>query len=393
MPHWRSTHQVDARVSLGTDNGITSSHQDIPTFRGNQMIEGKAVFHSKRPQSGLRYRVVVKGNVHTKTFDHTSSSMGSNANYETHTFLSSIVFDGSSNDTDADVEVPFAFMLQDRDVDVAQPYRTEGGTIVQQLLPSLDSKDSGRHWSDAFKSEATAQYQVTYTIIASAFLDRKAVCSTTRRFHYVPVALSPLPQVPIEDYPGEYVLRTAKTQQKTASSTRIGVISQEPPPLTLSSGARQASTTIDLLLMLVRSQSNFSTQPLPKKYSVKTQLRTTTFVMRDPAPPEKHTLENKSVNAPIIRQEKGTIQSHADAFAAWELHDSSDTDDDHNIHEEISTNSISLPLTIDIDSHTGPSFWSPSLSRRHTIELSVTLDDDPSSTTKLKLPVQIHYVS
>lgn len=64
-------------------------------------------------------------------------------------------------------------------------------------------------------------------------------------------------------------------------------------------------------------------------------------------------------------------------------------DDKTTMCEEVLTNSATIPFTV--DQALTPTFWSPLLSRRYTIELAVTLEDDPGTTAKLRLPVQIHY--
>ncbi|EMF11079.1 uncharacterized protein SEPMUDRAFT_118387 [Sphaerulina musiva SO2202] len=234
-PRWRSSQAVDARIFIGQDDDATS-RIDTRTFWGPEPITGKARFYSKKPLTGLRCRIIVQGSVKTRTIDDASQSMSSNANHEAHTFLSHVLCECENIHLRTEIELPFAFNLQHLP---RASYLTTTSTLSQQLLPSLDSKNAQRHWSDAFKSGSTAYYEITYTLIASAHVENKLISSTTKMFHYVPTLTSPPTSFPVEDFPEDYTLRVNKILQSqpggtpltlSSSSSRLGIITQEPPP-------------------------------------------------------------------------------------------------------------------------------------------------------------------
>ncbi|KAF7188760.1 hypothetical protein HII31_10012, partial [Pseudocercospora fuligena] len=293
--------------------------------------------------------------------------------------------------------MPFKFTLQ-----------KPNGQSALELLPSIDSKHAKGHWSDSFKSDTNVEYQITYTVIASALQDKKVIASTPSRFNYIPAKPDLEPILP-DDYPGEYLVRTSKVQQKGNSTTRLGVISQEPAALSLEDGGSTLNTNINLVFMLVRRHEGaHRPAPFPKNYDVAAQLKTTTFVMPRRARPELHTIQALPHSKASLKQSRSNSQRHAAAFRQWDAHDSEsegtklahqiealpitdlNADDKGSHFEEVLTNTITIPFSVNVDQALSPDFWSPLLSRRHTIELTVTLDDDSSSTTKLKLPVQIY---
>lgn len=401
MPHWIGSPQVDVHIRYDSARIAPSNNNNVPTYAGSDKISGAAIYTLKKNYEGLHYRVLVKGNVQTKIVENCHGTLTSNASYDTYTFFSATTFDGTKSATSSgskfQVEVPFKFTLQ-----------KPNGQSALELLPSIDSKHAKGHWSDSFKSDTNVEYQITYTVIASALQDKKVIASTPSRFNYIPAKPDLEPILP-DDYPGEYLVRTSKVQQNGNSTTRLGVISQEPAALALEDGESTLNTNISLVFMLVRRHEGaHRPAPFPKKYDVAAQLKTTTFVMPRRARPEMHTLQALPHSKATLKQSRSNNQRHAAAFRQWEAHDSesegtklyhqpqalSITDlnaDDKGSHfEEVLTNTITIPFSVNVDQALSPDFWSPLLSRRHTIELTVTLDDDSNSTTKLKLPVQIY---
>ncbi|EME88575.1 uncharacterized protein MYCFIDRAFT_85020 [Pseudocercospora fijiensis CIRAD86] len=264
------------------------------------------------------------------------------------------------------------------------------GQSALDLLPSVDSKHAKGHWSDPFKSDAIGEYQITYTVIASALQDKNVIASTPSRFNYIPAKPELEPILP-DDYPGEYLVRTSKIQQNGNSTTRLGVISQEPAALSIEDCTSTLNTNINLVFMLVgRHERGHRPAPFPKKYDVVAQLKSTTFVMPRRARPELHTVQALPHSKAILKQSLSNSQRYTAAFRQWDVHDSESEDDKRSRFEEVLTNTITIPFSVHVDQALSPDFWSPLLSRRYTIELTVTLDEDSSSTTKLKLPVQIY---
>ena len=226
-------------------------------------------------------------------------------------------------------EIPFDFTLATWEPDTGARNEYGRGSSAQGMPPSINSKQAKRRWSENFSTDHAVNYKITYKIVASAFRKGDRIAAASRPFEYVPALQSPPPPIPTEDYPEEYVLRTTKMVRKASGTTQIGVIGQEPAPLTIYPGQNQAHTKVDLLFMLVRSQSTDvedTIWQLPRSYCVKAQLKTTTFVMQRPAPRALHVLESNHFNRPIVRERKDEAQVYENVFAEWEVHDSSDSD-------------------------------------------------------------------
>ncbi|PPJ52687.1 hypothetical protein CBER1_10822 [Cercospora berteroae] len=397
MPRWLPSPSVEARIDLDATSSGSWPQSDTHIFTGSQPIVGRACFLSKKPQTGLRYRVIVKGVIETRIANDVNGSIQSNTDTQEYAFVSSVLFDGQMEDGKSKNEIPFDFTLAKWEPDTGARDEYARGSSAQGMPPSISSKQTKRRWSENFSTGPAVHYKITYKIVASAFRKGDRIAAVSRPFEYIPALHSPPPPIPTEDYPEEYMLRTTKMVRKASGTTQIGVIGQEPAPLTIYPGQNQAHTKIDLLFILVRNQSADAEDTiwqLPRSYCVKAQLKTTTFVMQRPAPRALHVLESNHFNRPIVRERKDDVQVYENVFAEWEVHDSSDSDDkSRQYFKEITTAGASTPFTISIDPSFTPDFWTPLLSRRHAIELSVTFDKDSSTTTKLRLPVQIHHAS
>lgn len=112
-------------------------------------------------------------------------------------------------------------------------------------------KDVSKRWSDTFRATEDAKYKVTYTIEATAIYDGRMLAFCSEEFRYTPVARIP-PPICSEDFPGEYMLRTAKISRTSRCTIQIGVVSEEPAVLSASGNASEATTDVQLTLVLLR---------------------------------------------------------------------------------------------------------------------------------------------
>lgn len=351
-----------------------------------------------RTMRRIRYRTILQGEVCALT--------------TRNQFLFNVLYDSSNSSQqqstahDDNSKVAFDFALQDK---VDQGIQ-EKDYFLQRLLPSTTSRCSKQHWSKAFETEGASRYQVSYAVIASVFLGKKVMASSTGQFNYFPCMPAPK-AFPIEDFDQEYILRTMRVLRSCPVATRIGIISQEPASIALNAETKMMSTKIDLLLMLVRNHTSVHHR-LPTKCTIQAFLRTLTFVMREPAGPSAHTLQSNTYAKAATRSDKTCIQTQTLHLKQWDSNDSEsegklstqalielmlttpppDEKDTSSTEEEVFTKAISFPFTIDVKHRDLiPSFWSPLLSRRYIIEMSVMFDDADAGTLKLKVPLQVYH--
>jgi hypothetical protein len=94
------------------------------------------------------------------------------------------------------VKVPFRFNLDD-------VHSQARSSFVSDLPPSLNSRDDKLKWAEIRKGELEAEYDVTYSITASAFSKRGSEASTEKKIQVMPVSQAEGPRSP-SDCPGEY---------------------------------------------------------------------------------------------------------------------------------------------------------------------------------------------
>lgn len=265
----------------------------------------------------------------TKTQEYPPGGLNSASQVETHTFLSAVMFDGSANASSTPeskyrTKIPFKIALQNEANSVgAWGDSRINGEIMQEVLPTINSKAGPKHWSDSFKPSFNADFRITYTVIASAFHDRKMVASTSRDFSFLPTS-SPPPPLPVEDFADEYALRASKSLQKSSHPSRIGLISEEPPALPLKLGAKGGSTNINLFVMLFRPHTrDFDANELPKQLRVTAKLRSTTFVMPKRSKLNMHTLQGAMYDPNAsVKQDKSHVQNYTMAINSWQTNES-----------------------------------------------------------------------
>ena len=98
--------------------------------------------------------------------------------------------------SDGIVKVPFRFNIDDI-------HSQARSSFVSDLPPSLNSRNDKRKWAEIRKGESEADYNVTYSITASAFSKKGVEASTEKTIQVLPVSQTEGPRSP-SDCPGEY---------------------------------------------------------------------------------------------------------------------------------------------------------------------------------------------
>jgi hypothetical protein len=149
----------------------------------------------------------------------------------------------------------------------------------------VNSKEEGKRWSGLRKHELDSQYDITYSITASAFSQRDLVASTTQRISVLPVSEAQPPLAP-SDFPGESFLaantpQRSKTHLTKTSGPRIEVAGQEPEPILLNpcESLSHGLTELPFVVKALPEESgNIAHDALPTQCQLKAQLVTKTFV-------------------------------------------------------------------------------------------------------------------
>ena len=94
------------------------------------------------------------------------------------------------------VTVPFRFNLDDL-------HSQARSSFITDLPPSLNSRDDKVKWAELRKGEPEADYDVTYSITATAFSTKGSEASTAKTIQVLPVSQAEGPRSPA-DCPGEY---------------------------------------------------------------------------------------------------------------------------------------------------------------------------------------------
>lgn len=98
--------------------------------------------------------------------------------------------------SDGIVKVPFRFNLD-------EIHSQARSSFISDLPPSLNSRDDKLKWAEIRKGESEAEYNVTYSITASAFSKRGSEASTEKMIQVLPVSQAEGPRSP-SDCPGEF---------------------------------------------------------------------------------------------------------------------------------------------------------------------------------------------
>lgn len=64
-------------------------------------------------------------------------------------------------------------------------------------------------------------------------------------------------------------------------------------------------------------------------------------------------------------------------------------DDKSTISEEVISTAVSFPFIVEGEHMPCPTFYSPLLSRRYAVDLTLSFDEQPGMNMKLRLPLQV----
>jgi hypothetical protein len=153
----------------------------------------------------------------------------------------------------------------------------------------VNSKDeSGFKWSGLRSNEMEGQYDITYSISASAYSKKGLQASTTKMIPLLPVSQVQPPLSP-SDFPGEYfyaasTLQPPKVSLSKAPSFKLEVGGQEPEAIVLDAheAFSTGSTTVPFTIKaLPRSSSNFDIGSLPRQCLLRARLVSKTLITPD----------------------------------------------------------------------------------------------------------------
>ena len=193
----------------------------------------------------------------------------------------------------------------------------------------MSSKDENKGWIASRKNDSDGQYDITYSIVASAFGEQKLLTSTSRTINVVPVSQAQPPLSP-SDFPGEYFFAAKSPHQSKAyltktSSPRIEVAGQEPAPLLLDAHNIQTSASTEVFFVVKALPSQVTDRldalSLPTQCQLKAELVTKTLVTPDRRSDKAMpTLEQaKYGDDSYLRVSKSNSQQFTVAIPRWEF--------------------------------------------------------------------------
>lgn len=264
--------------------------------------------------------------------------------------------------------------------------------VVKDLPPSVNSQDDAFNWSGLRKNTVDAEYDVTYKITASVFSKKGLITSTKKDIPVLPVSQAQPPLSP-SDFPGEYFFAASQQQQTKKSFTkaptyRIEVAGEEPEAIVLDPSERSSgSTKVPFVIKaLPRSSTTFDEASLPQQCQLKARLVTRTLITPD--------LVNEEA-VPTMDEAKYGVNSSLKVHKSDEqICDLSIPEWQHytpNSTEQFSLSKFSFHFNLPKDKLLAPTFFTPLLSRRYAIEITVNFPGVSSPSLKLALPLQVVY--
>ena len=150
------------------------------------------------------------------------------------------------------------------------------------------ANESSFKWSGLRKNELEGQYDITYSISASAYSKKGLQASTTKTVPILPVSQVQPPLSP-SDFPGEYFYaastpQPSKVSLSRAPSFKLEVGAQEPEAIVLDAHQTfsTGSTTVPFTIKaLPRSSSILDTGSLPRQCLLKARLVSKTLITPD----------------------------------------------------------------------------------------------------------------
>ena len=301
---------------------------------------------------------------------------------------------------DGSTKIPFRFNLEDI-------FAQTQSTIITSLPPSVNSKDeSGGKWSGVRSNELAGQYDITYSISASVYSKKGLEASATRSLLVLPVSQSS-PQSP-SDTPGEYVFAgpspsIAKASLSKAPPFSLQVAGQEPEGLVLdahdplSSGPTKIAFVVKAL---PRSKKDLNLESLPKRCRIRAHLSTKTLVTPDRIEQIfiPYIDQSRYAKTSSQRMQKSNEQEMDVSLPPWNhiAQGKSSLPSSNQVGHSRSTGSeeefalANFSFDFDIASEKIlPSFFTPLLSRRYAIDITIDFPGSQSPSMKLSLPVSV----
>ncbi|KAH9832387.1 hypothetical protein Tdes44962_MAKER02050 [Teratosphaeria destructans] len=271
----------------------------------------------------------------------------------------------------------------------ALPEEILGRMLTSPVLPpsSIPEPADSRWKLPKSPTNSDDGFQVTYSISAVVSVGKRRIASATRKFNFIPIS-QPQPPISSCDFPEEYYLSSSRETRSMnplgkCHCTNLDVQSEEPEPLTIRTMDSKGSTRINLMIKLEGRQADF----LPKHCKVKTTLITRTFVT-----PYWHgkwvpTLQDAGAS-PSANIQMGTSneQTYTMDISHWEALD-------RKPGADCRTFLATLPVRFFACHGQLPSasFFTPLLSRRHALDVTVSFPEIRRSEMGLSLPLQVVY--
>ena len=358
-------------------------------YTSDEVVRGAAHFQLPPGSQFTRATASLRGTITVKTNESAHGSLQPNWRTESIKFLS-VGKDCQprtrSGSEEGIVEVPFVF-----DMKKISQY----STLEAPLPPSLDSNLNGRSTKGFHKHDGSCSYEVSYTLTITLHSNRGVIASTTEKISLLPLGELDPPSYGSLDVPGEYFTTSSRSPRTKLASRRktddfvIDIAGQEPAPLVLQrqSARGGASTKINFILRFT-SEEVKPLPNLPQQAHIRAHLATHTTVtpnaasmtdvqrrhQRDPEAQSfssRAEAQNVALSIPDWNKCKPEVDSKGFAIANLEF-------------------LYRLPET---GERPGPSFATPLLERRYTLDLKVELPVELGQTLKLSLPVQVLYES
>lgn len=222
------------------------------------------------------------------------------------------------------MRIPFKFNLRSS---------TNLSGVVSELPPSVDSLDESRYSASLRKYDGVTQYNITYSITASAYSQRGIAASSTQKLSLLPVS-DAQPPLCASDFPGEYFLAATTDRQSKLHLTKptgphIEVAGQEPEPAVFSANDDEPHGPVELPFLLKLSPSTGKTldqESLPEQVHLKAQLVTRTLVTPQGSR-NVPTIEQANMEDSYVRTSRAQDQEYTIAIPRWDKYNPSKTRD------------------------------------------------------------------
>jgi len=353
----------------------------------NEDICGRAVFKLPPNVAFSHARVQIKGVVNTRTTDG-PDSLSRTSRTERLPFLGAALNTTAQSvlkTSDGTTTIPFRFNLDDL-------HSQARSSFITDLPSSLNSRDDKVKWAEFRRGESEADYDVTYSITATAFSKKGSEASTAKTIQVLSVSQAEGPRSPA-DCPGEYYFAPSNPRPSRASlaksrSFRIEAAGQNPEAVSLPAHEffTGASTIPFVLKALPEPSTKFELKSLPTRCRVQARLLSKTLITSDGI--EQHWIpiieQGRHTENTCLRTQRSEEQEFNITLSPWQ-HVASGSSD------QFAISNFSFDFKISTDQARIPTFFTPLLSRRYAIEITISYPDVSGLSSKLTLPLQVAY--